>query len=127
MPISAWSTRPCARLFEETGLLVQPTHLMATVALWPVHDPNGAQADWMASLFSCPMRHEKLGAREGEAGGCVRFKPGAAPDLAARRLVGAAARPARDLQDPPPGPSREQVPAPHQRLEDIDAPLIEKR
>jgi hypothetical protein len=63
MPISAWLTRPCERFFEETGFLVQPTHLMATVA----------QAEWMASFFSCPMRHENLGAREGEAGGCVRL------------------------------------------------------
>lgn len=66
---------------EECGLVVEPTHLMAVVAPWRVHYPNGDRVEYMASLFLCRVIGGELEARDQEASGFAWFHPQSLPPL----------------------------------------------
>ena len=68
-------------VWEETGLRVRPTHLMAVVSPWRVDYPNGDRVEYMASLFLSVVTGGRLEPRDGEAAGFAWFSPETVPPL----------------------------------------------
>jgi len=68
-------------VYEETSLVVQPTHLVAVVGPFRVTYPNGDQVEYTSILMRCEQRGGTLGARDGECAGFRWVLPGEVPPL----------------------------------------------